>query len=175
MTSVEQTKKFHTDDVKLPRSRLRFWLGVASCPHGTTNQSNIKIREVTRHQYGIFAPDPQIPFPRETSGGVAILRLCCWAIFCAFHEYVEGGIIPAKHFEVYKKKKIGIPKIIENINRFANFEDTLCNLNNWVWWQNPPYFSHCHALRWVPGKRTIHYRHYHLHNLAIRWVKQWSK
>lgn len=47
---------------------------------------------------------------------------------CAFHEYIEGDIIPAIHFEGYKKKKkIGIPKIIEKINRLANFEDTLCN------------------------------------------------
>ena len=46
---------------------------------------------------------------------------CVVGIFCVFHEYVEGDIIPAIHFGGYNKKKIGIPKIIENINRFTNF------------------------------------------------------
>ena len=68
-------------------------------------------------------------FAGKPVGCVAIRGLCWSAIFCAFHEYVEGGIIPAIHFEVYKKKKMGIPKRSEKINKFANFEDTLRNLN----------------------------------------------
>ena len=68
-------------------------------------------------------------FAGKTVGSVAICGLCCWVIFCVFHEYVEGGIIPKIHFEVYKKKKIGIPKLSEKINHFANFEDTLRNFN----------------------------------------------
>lgn len=169
MTSEEQSKKFHTDDVKLPRSRWRFWLVVASCLHGTTNQSNIKIREVTRHQYGIFPLDGQIPLRRETSGW----RRNVGAVLLGYILRVSWIRRGWHHFSntfwrLQKEKKIGIPKIIQKINRFANFEDTLGNLNIWVWWQNPPYFSHCHALRWVPVKLTIYYRHYHLHNLAIK-------
>lgn len=127
-------------------------------------RSNNKIREVTRHQWGIFPLDRQIPLRRETSGGAAMYGLCCWAIYLRVSWIHRGWHHSSNTFwRLQKEKKIGIPKIIEKINRLANFEDTLCNWNIWVWWQNPlvlpPYFSHCQALRWVPSKLAIYYRH----------------
>ena len=56
-------------------------------------------------------------------GCVVELYFACfmntWRV-ASFQQYI---------LKATKRKTKGIPKIIQRINRFANFEDTLCNLN----------------------------------------------
>ena len=64
-----QAQKFHTDDVSLPRSGASDWLKLFSYL-ARPIRSTTQIWVGTCHQYGISTLISQMPFYRETSGGV---------------------------------------------------------------------------------------------------------
>ena len=61
MTSEKWVLKFHTDDMSLPRSGLRFWLVASYRKITSINQKHL-IWVVTRHQYGISGLVSQTSF-----------------------------------------------------------------------------------------------------------------
>ena len=76
MTCEEQTQKFHTDDVLLPRSEWCFSL-IKGNFHPI--RSTTRIWVVIRHQHGISALVSQTSFRGKTRSGVQKRRLLCQA------------------------------------------------------------------------------------------------
>ena len=63
-----------------------------SCHAGNLLQpirSTTQIWEVTRHQYGVFAFDPQTSFRGKINSGVGECRLFSWAAFKSNHRHSE--------------------------------------------------------------------------------------
>ena len=112
---------FHTDDVSLPSSWLRFGLVEAIFPHSLTNQKHYTDlgRLVMHHQNRISALASHRSFHRESSDDVTK----CWLFSQANSKAIPGTSLVYKFIQVFFICKLLCPNFKTETNSRFFFQD----------------------------------------------------